>query len=132
MLLLHLVPDLLGFFKNRGDQNLQEKAQMWAYRTEYMKATNNVETTIMRQLIVALFVASIFFDALNTKMLAAGLTANWRMLIIGWEFFGAEILGIIPWYKNPGIKNGNGNGNGHDAPKPSDPTPSSDDRPGAP
>lgn len=117
--LIGLGKNFLAFKTTQGQQNTQnaqqERALFWQYQTAFITYTSDIETRIVRQLIVLAFAAALF-----SKPWGATLTENARALpaygwfILIWEFIGAAALNVIPWYK--GTNGTSPSGNGMDAP----------------
>ena len=117
--LVGLAKNFLSFKTTQGEQKgqqvQQERALFWQYQTAFIQYTSDIETRIVRQLIVLAFAAALF-----SPTWGATLTANAKAMpvygwfILLWEFVGAAALNIIPWYKNGNGNGGSPSGNGLD------------------
>jgi hypothetical protein len=99
--IIGLIKSFLGFKTNETNAKTQQAEQFWTYQTAFIERTSDVETRVVRDIIGLAFAIAMF-----NKGWGQTLTDNLKalpmlgQLIIGWLFFGAAILNIIPWYKN--------------------------------
>jgi amino acid transporter len=110
-MVLKFIPNLLGFFRAKNLDKLQEQQLYWQYETEFLKNTSTRETQVLRQLMVLTIFASLFFPAFGAMVVAnMQRLPLWAQAILIWEFIGAAAFNYITGGK-PLLNGGNGNGN---------------------
>lgn len=79
----------------------QVQATFWQYQSDFISKTSDWATRLVRQAIVLAFAYALISPTWGRNLAAnASAMPAYFWLILGWEFYGAGALQILPWFKN--------------------------------